>query len=74
MTCSLVELAFVPVEIVDDLLPARLQAGQAELAAELVGRLGQRHLVAALGRNPRRFEPGDAAADDEHLLRPRGAA
>ena len=50
------QLALEPVEIVDDLLAARLQAGQAELAAELVRGFGQRHLMAALGGDARRFQ------------------
>ena len=33
------QLALVPVEEIEDLAAARLQAGKAELAAELVGRL-----------------------------------
>ena len=55
--------------IVDDLLAARLQPGEAELAAELVGGLGKRHVMAALGGDARRLESGDAAADDQHRLR-----
>ena len=63
------QLALEPVEVVDDLVAARCEAGQAELAAELVRGFGERHLVAAFGGNTRGFQARNAAANDQHLLR-----
>ena len=69
LTCSFVEWRVVPVEIIDDLLAARLQAGQAELSAELVGGLGERHLVSAFGSHPRRLESALRRRRRQDLLR-----
>src|SRR5690606_34297262 len=63
------QLPFEPVEIVDDLLPARLQSGEAELATKLVGGFGKRHVMTAFGGNAGRFETGNAAPNDKYFLR-----
>ncbi len=68
------QLPLLPVEIVQDLLAARLHAGQPELAAQPVGRLDQRHLMAPLRRHPRGFQSGRPAADHQHPLGCLGAA
>ena len=49
------QLALLPVEIVQDLLAARLHPGEPELAAQPVGRLDQRHLMARVRRPPARL-------------------
>ena len=66
--------------VVDDADPggeARAGAPRGDAASELAGRLGERHVVAALAERHRRLEPRGAGADDEHLrlgsLRPGNA-
>ena len=53
---------------IEDLGPAGLHAGQAELPTQLVGGLGKRHLMAAFGGDPRRLEPRGPAAHHQHAL------
>ncbi len=51
-----------------DLVLARGRGGEVDLAAEALGRLVERHVIASLRADPRRLEPGDAAAHDGDLL------
>ena len=56
-----------PVDDADEVLaPARAGRDQ-HLPAELAGRLEEHDLVAPLGADPRRFEPGGPAADHDDL-------
>ena len=69
------ELGQPPVDDADELAAARVLDGQADLTAGLGGGLQHRHLVAALGGDPRRLKPGRAGADhDDAAARAVGAA
>ncbi len=57
------ELRQAPVDDADELRPSRHPDGQAELPAGFACCLEQGDRMAALGRNPRRFEAGRAGAD-----------
>ena len=62
-----------PVHNADEVLsPARASRDQ-HLPAEPVGRLEEHNLMAPLGTDPRRFEPGGPAADHDDLPRLPGA-
>ncbi len=56
----------VPLDQLGDLAPPRLQPGETERSSELRAGFDQGDLVAPLGCDPRRLEPGRAATDDEH--------
>ena len=66
------ELAFVPVEQVEDLRPARLFARQPELPADTGLRLEQIDAVAALGGGAGGLKPGRTGAHDDDMAGFRG--
>ena len=74
------QLRELPLAVVDDADPLG-EPGQPRLAqhpaAELAGRLGEHHRIAALAERLRRLEAGRPGADDEHVrvgaLRPGSA-
>jgi hypothetical protein len=58
------ELALIPVNEVDDLGTARLQAGKPGLPAETIRSLGEHDLMPALRRHARGLQLGRPAADE----------